>query len=74
MKCGKLFTAKNCAPSFPSPPLDALWPHDGQELISFVRMRADYSSAVGTRSQWAKELFPHEGEGGGFGGFGGGGG
>lgn len=44
-----------------------------QELVCFVRMRADYHTAVGTRSQWAKELFPHDSEVVGFGAFGGGG-
>jgi len=34
-----------------------------QELVAFVRMRADYHTGVGSRSQWAKELFPHDDQG-----------
>lgn len=32
----------------------------GQELVGFVRMRADYHTGVGSRSQWAKDLFPND--------------
>ncbi|CAB1113650.1 unnamed protein product [Ectocarpus sp. CCAP 1310/34] len=31
-----------------------------EELVGFVRMRADYHTGVGSRSQWAKELFPQD--------------
>eukprot|EP00903_Cladosiphon_okamuranus_P022367 g20571.t1 len=34
-----------------------------EELVAFVRMRADYHTGVGSRSQWAKELFPHDDQG-----------
>eukprot|EP00752_Nemacystus_decipiens_P010830 g9629.t1 len=34
-----------------------------EELVGFVRMRADYHTGVGSRAQWAKELFPHDDQG-----------
>lgn len=68
-----LYAAVACASVPCPPPPPAPRSTNMQELVCFVRMRADYHTGVGSRSQWARELFPHEGDGVSFGAFGGGG-